>query len=127
MKMMVFNNFMEIQMGGEVFELGNPEWRGAQAVLEIQVEGGGGGKKNCAFHHGGVDFFWNNPLRVTSMLSFSEPFLCLLCILLFSQELAKASVKLRDFPCSLLCQLRPTSQFFLKSLKFCAICLNLGL
>ena len=47
MKMMVFNNFMEIQMGGEVFELGNPEWRGAQAVLEIQVEGGGGVKKLC--------------------------------------------------------------------------------
>ena len=44
MKMMMFNNFMEIQMGGEVFELGNPEWRGAQAVLEIQVEGGGGKK-----------------------------------------------------------------------------------
>ena len=47
MKMMVFNNFMEIQMGGKVFELGNPEWRGAQAVLEIQVEGGGGVKKLC--------------------------------------------------------------------------------
>ena len=31
---------MEIQMGGGVFELGNPEGRGAQAVLEIQVEGG---------------------------------------------------------------------------------------
>ena len=26
-----------------VFELGNPEGRGAQAVLEIQVLGGGGG------------------------------------------------------------------------------------
>ena len=36
---------MEIQMGGEVFELGNPEWRGAQVVLEIPVEGGGGGQK----------------------------------------------------------------------------------
>ena len=36
---------MEIQMGGGVFELGNPEWRGAQAVLEIQVDGGGGGQK----------------------------------------------------------------------------------
>ena len=35
---------MEIQMGGGVFELGNPEGRGAQAVLEIQV--GGGGQKN---------------------------------------------------------------------------------
>ena len=30
--------------GGGVFELGNPEWRGAQAVLEIQVDGGGGQK-----------------------------------------------------------------------------------
>ena len=37
---MVSNNFVEIQMGGGVFELGNPEWRGAQAVLEIQVDGG---------------------------------------------------------------------------------------
>ena len=31
---MVSNNFMEIQMGGGVFELGNPE-EGAQTVLEI--------------------------------------------------------------------------------------------
>ena len=46
-------------MGGGVFELGNPEGRGAQAVLEIQVDGGGG-----AFHHLGVDFFWNNPIFV---------------------------------------------------------------
>ena len=36
---------MEIQMGGGVFELGNPEGKGSQAVLEIQVEGGGGGQK----------------------------------------------------------------------------------
>ena len=36
---------MKIQMGGGVFELGNPEGRGAQAVLEIQVEGGV--KKPC--------------------------------------------------------------------------------
>ena len=35
---------MEIQMGGGVFEFGNPEGRGAQAVLEIQVGGGGGQK-----------------------------------------------------------------------------------
>ena len=28
-------------MGGGVFELGNPEGRGAEAVLEIQVDGGG--------------------------------------------------------------------------------------
>ena len=39
MKITVPNNFMEIRMAGGVFELGNPEGRGAQAVLEIQVEG----------------------------------------------------------------------------------------
>ena len=53
---MVSNNFMEIQMGGGqggwVFELGNPEGRGAQAVLEIQVEGGAGGKKLCLLSWG---------------------------------------------------------------------------
>ena len=49
---------------GGVFELGNPKGMGAQAVLEIQV--GGGGVKNRAFRHGGVDFFWNNPLPVSS-------------------------------------------------------------
>ena len=48
---------MEIQMA---FELGNPEGWGAQAVLEIQVDGW---SKNRAFHHGGVDFFWNNPFN----------------------------------------------------------------
>ena len=42
---MVSNNFMEIQMGRGVFELGNTEGRGAQAVLEIQVDGGGGVQK----------------------------------------------------------------------------------
>ena len=36
---------MEIQMGGGTFQLANPEWRGAQAVLQIQVDGGGGGQK----------------------------------------------------------------------------------
>ena len=36
---------MEIQMGEGVFEPGNPDGRGAQAVLEIQVERGGGGQK----------------------------------------------------------------------------------
>ena len=56
---MVSNNFMEIHMGGGVFELGNPEGRGAQAVLEIQVDGG---PQNRAFCRGGVDFFWNNPI-----------------------------------------------------------------
>ena len=44
-KITVSNNFMEIQMGGGVFELGNPEGRGAEAVLEIQVDGGV--KKPC--------------------------------------------------------------------------------
>ena len=44
-KLRCLNNFMEIQMGGGVFKLGNPEGRGAQAVLEIQV--GGGVKKPC--------------------------------------------------------------------------------
>ena len=53
---------MEIQVGGGVFELGNPEGRGAQAVLEIQVEGGGG-SNNRAFRRGGVHFFWNNPIQ----------------------------------------------------------------
>ena len=42
------NNFMKIQMGEGVFE---------QAVLEIQVGGGGDGSKNRAFRHGAVDFF----------------------------------------------------------------------
>ena len=52
---------MEIQIGGggslnlEILRGG-----GAQAILEIQVDGGG--SKNHAFCHGGVDFFWNNPL-----------------------------------------------------------------
>ena len=46
-KITVSNNFMEIQMGGGVFELGSPEWRGAQAVLEIQGDGGGRVKKPC--------------------------------------------------------------------------------
>ena len=45
---------MEIQMSGGkggVFELGNPDGRAAQAVLEIQVEGGGL-KKPCLLSWG---------------------------------------------------------------------------
>ena len=34
-------------MGVGVFELGNPEGKGAEAVLEIQVDGGGGSNKPC--------------------------------------------------------------------------------
>ena len=39
LKLRCLTVFMEIHMGGGVFELGNPEGRGAQAVLVIQVEG----------------------------------------------------------------------------------------
>ena len=46
--------------GGGVFELGNPEGRGSQAVLEIQVDRGV--KKPC-LRSWGVDFFWNKPLN----------------------------------------------------------------
>ena len=53
---MVPNNFMEIQMVGGSLNLGNPEWRGAQAVLEIQVDGGV--KKSC-LPSWGCEFFWN--------------------------------------------------------------------
>ena len=64
-------------MGGGVFELVNPEWRGAQAVLEIQVDGGGGAEKTCAFHRGGVDFFWNNPFQLVFIhCMVSGTFLC---------------------------------------------------
>ena len=56
---MVSKYFMEIRMdaGGGVFKLGNPEGRGAQAVLEIHVEGRG--VKTLCLPSGGVDFFWN--------------------------------------------------------------------
>ena len=60
---MVSNNFMENQMGG----LGGG---GAQAVLEIQVEGGG--QKNVP-SIGGLDFFWNNPIS-THLYQSSSPF-----------------------------------------------------
>ena len=51
-------------MGGGAFKLGNPEGRGgAQAVSEIQMEGGGG-SKHRAFRHWGVDFFWNDPMSL---------------------------------------------------------------
>ena len=44
-------------MGRGVFELGNPERRGAQAVLKIMVEGGGGVKKTVPSIGRGVQIF----------------------------------------------------------------------
>ena len=51
---------MEIQVGGGVFELGNPEGMGAQAVLEIQV--GGGGVKKLCLPSWGCGFFLEQPI-----------------------------------------------------------------
>ena len=48
---------MEIQMGGGVFELGNPEGRGAEAVLEIQVDWGGDGGQKTVPSIMGCGFF----------------------------------------------------------------------
>ena len=56
---------MEIQIGGV---------GGGRGSLNLEILRGGGlkqfwkfrwegGSKNRAFHRGGVDFFWNNPLR----------------------------------------------------------------
>ena len=48
---MVSINFMEIQMGGGVFELGNPGGRGGEKTVPSVV---------------GLwrDFFWNNPITL---------------------------------------------------------------
>ena len=51
------NNFIEIRMGRGVFEPGNPERRGAHAVLKIIVEGGGGSKKIVPSVGRGCGFF----------------------------------------------------------------------
>ena len=48
-------------MGGGVFELGNPEGRGAQAVLEIQVEGG---VKKLCLPSWGCGFFLEKPINM---------------------------------------------------------------
>ena len=42
---MVSNNFMKIQMGGGVFELGNPEEGGSSSFGNLGGRGGGGGQK----------------------------------------------------------------------------------
>ena len=56
-EIMVSINFMEIQMGGRSLNLEILRGGGAQAVLEIQVEGGG--SKNRSWH------------RVVGVLNFS--------------------------------------------------------
>ena len=53
---MVSNNFMEIRMGEGVFECEKEEGRLKQ-FWNSRWKGGGEGKKNQAFCHGGVDFF----------------------------------------------------------------------
>ena len=42
---MVSNNFMKIQMGGGVFEHGNPEEWGLSSFGNLGGRGGGGGQK----------------------------------------------------------------------------------
>lgn len=44
---------MKIQMGGGVFEIGNPDGRGGSS--NFGIPGGGGGKR--AFRREGVNFF----------------------------------------------------------------------
>ena len=51
---------MEIQAGGGVFCPGNPDRRGGLVLQEIQVRGG---VKKLPHPSGGVDFFWNNPMK----------------------------------------------------------------
>ena len=69
---------MEIQVSGGSLNLEILRGGGLKQFLEIQVEGGGGGSKNCAFGRGSVDFFWNNPIMVC--LSFIEITDCFYCI-----------------------------------------------
>ena len=56
-------------MGGGSLNLEILRGGGAQAVLEIQVEGG---SKNRSWRRRGVDFFWNNPLLI-----------CFVCLFFF--------------------------------------------
>ena len=51
---------MEIQMGGGSLNLEILRGGGLKQFWKFRWEGG---SKNHAFHCGGVDFFWNNPLR----------------------------------------------------------------
>ena len=63
---------MEIWMGGGSLNLEILRGGGAHAVSEFKVEGG---SKKRAFRHGGVDFFWNNPMQTTCIYGhcFSPP------------------------------------------------------
>ena len=72
--------------GGGVFELGHPEGREAQAVLEIQV-----GSKNRAFCRGGVDFFWNNPMYNKTIIRF---FFCDIQIVKVSESVITLALRL---------------------------------
>ena len=56
---------MEIQMGGGGLWTWKSEGDGGSSSFR-NPGGRGGGVKNRAFRHGGVDFFWNNPLPVSS-------------------------------------------------------------
>ena len=62
-KITVSNNFMEIQMGGGGGSLNFEILRGGglKQFWKSRLKGGGE-SKNRAFHRGGVDFFWNNPI-----------------------------------------------------------------
>ena len=70
--------------GGGLFQLGNPTGRGVQAVLEIQVDGGGW--KNHAFCRGVVDFFWNNPLLYSLIVVLITLHISVLPSLLFNNK-----------------------------------------
>ena len=56
---------MEIQMGGGGGDLWTWKSWGEGGSGSFGNPGGRGGKKNRAFRRGCVDFFWNNPLRIT--------------------------------------------------------------
>ena len=61
---------MEIRMGGGSLNLDILRRGGAHAVSQFKVERGG---KKRAFHHGGVDFFWNNPKQTYIYFQSSLP------------------------------------------------------
>ena len=54
-------------MGGGVSGLGNPGGVRGLDAQEIREEGG---SKTLAIRRGGVDFFWNNPIRATAEIQF---------------------------------------------------------